>query len=50
MRKDVCIHVYIHIYKRRNATLKKSDRETHREIEGKKRVHKRKSVRENMIL
>jgi len=31
-------------------TVKKSERETKREIEGKKRVQKRKSVRENMIL
>jgi len=30
--------------------VEKSERETHRDIEGKKRVHKRKSVRENIIL
>ena len=31
-------------------TVKKSEGETHRGIEGEKRVHKRKSVRENIIL
>ena len=31
-------------------TVKKSERETNREIEGKKRVQKRRSVRENLIL
>ena len=47
-------HIYAHVYTLcahlEWKTVKKSERETHREIEGKKRVHKRKSVRENIIL